>query len=442
MAVRFHKHEDRWVFLSAVVIFSLLASMMVAYATGYGNPSIRHGLIVSGFDSYVYLTIQKWHICYSTMRHPLLSPLLYPLALINQGLHGILGIDCKEYITAVVWVLLDSLSFLFLFKTLRRSQGIRLYDSVMLATLFFSLAYVMLAAIYPDHMALTIFTLSAALYYYSRCIRENSQPSILKASLLFIISAGITATNGIKIMIADGMASLPNIKRIATRMSILGIMALLLYGAHHLQEEHIVKPAAAARQKAMLSKMKANPEYAMRQKARWQSNATFKDKQVAKGKLFEFTDITVPRIPSLIDNVFGEGILLHREHLLQDPHGKGMARRPLFIPYSSTLPYIAEALLLMLLAAGIIIGIRDRVLWLPLSWFILDMIVHVGFNFAIHDVYIMTAHWALVFPVAISCIIRRLQHNRRFANAASAFLSVLTLYLLCHNLSLLTAFFL
>ena len=52
-------------------------------------------------------------------------------------------------------------------------------------------------------------------------------------------------------------------------------------------------------------------------------------------------------------------------------------------------------------------------MWLLLSWFAFDMLMHVGFGFGLNEVYIMTAHWAFIIPIAIGFLVRHLSGTKR-----------------------------
>lgn len=435
----FKVHRCEWrVFLFAMALFALLVSVMVAYTTGNGNQDVlRTGVVVSGFDNFVYYTIKKWHICYSVMRHPLLSPMLWPLSVLDGWLRPLAHQECNAYIVGVVWWVMDCYTFLFLYRFLRRIVSLRRGDSFVLTVLFFSLGYVMLAATFPDHMVISMFLLSWTLLACSMRMKHHRPLPLVGSLFLFFVSAGVSTTNGVKLLMADFIAHFNRgrwggVGAFFRRYLWFVIPALLLYGAYYYQEEHIWKPAIEQRMKARQERMKKDENYAKKMTARAKSNRTFQNKQLVKGRLFEFTDATVERIPSLWHNVFGEGLQIHSAHLLQDSHGSKW-RRPLFVPYTCPVQYAIEFLLLAFLVAGIVCGIRCRFLWIPLSWFLFDMLLHVGLNFAINDVYIMTAHWALIFPAAYACLLKRLRARRTLRRVVSCVFALLALYLFVLN---------
>ena len=103
-----------------------------------------------------------------------------------------------------------------------------------------------------------------------------------------------------------------------------------------------------------------------------------------------------------MDNLFGESLQLHRDNLLEDVQ----QTRPVFVQYRSALNYVVEALLVVLLAVGAWMARREKFFLMVLAWFGFDMLMHMGFGFGLNEVYIMTAHWAFIIPIAAGYILR------------------------------------
>lgn len=438
--------DERGVFLTALLAFTILVSMMVAYTTGWGNESVlERGVALSGFDHMIYSTVRSWHIGYSIMRHPLLSLMLWPLYLLDLLLTSIIGVECNAYIIGTLWVLLDSYAALFLFRTLKNNMLMSKVESVVLTLFFFSIAFVTLAAIVPDHMAISLFLLTLTLYVCSDRMMKGRVLRARHSLIYFFLCSGVTTTNGIKIMLADFIVLYKNrmLKgNIIRHFAYYLIPIALLAGAYIAQDYLFVKPAIERSQELNRKKIAKSVLYEKAIKKRESDVAKFRAKQVMKGKLFEFTDGTVDRWNTIKDNVFGEGLQLHREHLLDDPHGKEPHRRPEFVSYDSILNDMMEGLLVVLLLAGIVCGIRRAVLWIPLSWFALDMTIHCVFNFAINDVFIMTAHWALVFPVALACLLKATGRKRWLHHSILCIIALCAFSLYAHNVPLIVGFLL
>ena len=143
------------------------------------------------------------------------------------------------------------------------------------------------------------------------------------------------------------------------------------------------------------------------------------------------TDVTTPRVPSIIENLFGESIQLHCDHPLED-----MAfTRPVFVTYRSIHNYIIEFTLLALFFIGLLCGRQSSLLQMCASWFAIDFTLHIILGFGINEVYIMSADWIFIFPVGMAYLVRILNPGPRlifrFITAS------LTLYLLAWNGSLL-----
>ena len=442
------RREEWWVALVALIFIGSFLSMMVAYATGYGSQTVLHrGVVVSGFDNMISSSLNRWHIAYSTMRHPLLAFLLWPLSEVETWMSECFGGCYSYYIIAVVWGLMDLYSFLFIYRTLYRAVELRKADSIVLTMLFFSFGFVMLGAVFPDHMAISLFILSTTLYVSSMLIRKGEVLSAKSSLLLFLFSTGVTTTNGIKIILADLITLLHIRPRIRVRAMLRHFLyyvlpITILVGAYWAQDKYYIQPVQKARWERRMKRMKTDRAYAARMSGRQHSQLKFRDKQIMKGKLFEFTDQTVPSVPTLVHNVFGESLQLHSYHLLDDPHGIKPHRRPQFVEYQSCVQYGVELLLVVLLIAGIALGFRKAIMWVPLSWFLFDMLIHVVLKFAINDVFIMTVHWALVFPVAFAFVLKKAENIVRLHNTLTMLLAVLTVYLLCYNGRLIAGYLL
>ena len=69
---------------------------------------------------------------------------------------------------------------------------------------------------------------------------------------------------------------------------------------------------------------------------------------------------------------------------------------------------------------------------LCLSWFGLDMVLHLGLGFGLNEVYIMAAHWAFILPIAASYLLKRLQWPS-LQRALRVLLLLICVFMLVHN---------
>ena len=130
--------------------------------------------------------------------------------------------------------------------------------------------------------------------------------------------------------------------------------------------------------------------------------------------------------------------LKHPRYILEDELRNNCAR-PMFVPYRHWWNYAAEAILLLLFAGGIWAGRKHRFLWLALSYFALDLFLHIGLGFGLNEVYIMTAHWIYVLPIAMAYLCKSAQG--RFRKGIITTIGILTVYLILYNGSLIFRYF-
>ena len=176
----------------------------------------------------------------------------------------------------------------------------------------------------------------------------------------------------------------------------------------------------------LLIKQKAREKYIADHKQPWNQHT---GKPIAKGEFSQWTDITTPRVPSIVENLFGETIQLHQDHLLQDT----LRARPLIVNYRFAVNYIVEALIVLLFLGGIWCGRRARLMWLALSFWAFDMLIHVVLGFGLNEVYIMGAHWLCVLPIVMAYLFKTLQRHDAAFYVVRAVTLALTVFLFVWN---------
>lgn len=119
-----------------------------------------------------------------------------------------------------------------------------------------------------------------------------------------------------------------------------------------------------------------------------------------------WVDMKTPRWQSITNNMFGEGIILHEDHLLGDV----LVKRPLFVEYKSHGPEVVEACIALLFVAGLIVGCRRCFTWIVLALLAFNAALHLGLGFGLNEVYIMAAHWMFCIPLAIGYLFTLRRH--------------------------------
>lgn len=431
--------------LIGCVIFTALNVLMLQTNTELWTNSkvgfwsaFQKGFEFSGFDQHTYIIISKWRPLYTHLRHPLLAAFIWPLSELNSWMMNTWHINCAIFIVAALWTMLSLTSWMLLYRMLRRLSGLSAMESTLLCLFFFSFAYVMLATFVPDHMLLTMTMLLLTLYLAGRARQQGKAMPIWQSLLLYFISTGITTTNAIKVWMIDmwgaACAHRQVLRRLFLRSLFYFIPTLLLAGIYVYQEQTVIAEEQRSAARQVRLHMQKDSVFRQKEQQRVALHSRANSNQIAQGQLFQYTNTDIPRLPSLRHNIFGEGLQLHEDYLLKDAN---LEKRPIFVSYRHCINDIAEILILILFFAGVWAGRRQWFLWMAMLPFLFDMLLHVGLSFALSDIYIMTAHWAYVIPVAVSFLIVRARKKRWQHNAVIALVSLLTLWLWWHNAHLI-----
>jgi len=166
-----------------------------------------------------------------------------------------------------------------------------------------------------------------------------------------------------------------------------------------------------------------------------QANQKIKENQLIHLSFVTNTDYKIDRLPSLVENIFGEGFILHERYALKDSNKN---HRPVLVRYDNKWLYVIEAAIVLLFLAGVWCGRKERLMWMVMSMFLFDMLLHVGLNFASADVYIMTAHWAFVIPIAVAYLLKKCSAKPMLNTVVTAVVLFLTVFLIAHNMEIIT----
>lgn len=481
------KKEERWLALGIFLALAILNGVVIARYAGtftlvtddYYKNFIRH-FCVSGFDPLTYWVLSDWNAAYNVYRHPLLAFYMYIPYLINMGLMKLTGYNCALFIAVIIQMFCGFYATLFLQRIFREVLELDKAASSILTLLFFSFGYVMVTCIVPDHFVISMLLLILALYVSGRRIKHNHPLKIWQTVVYFVLTAGTSLNNGLKIFFS---ALFVNRKRFfCPKYLLLAVIlpAALLWGFCRWEYRTFVWPVEMARKEmkakkaaekkarqermAQLKQIKDSltkdsiqrglkiitPEE-IAQKAK--NDSIQKAKQLArneartkrgpkqgapimKGEFMNWTDATSSRTLSIVENLMGESIQLHQDYVLQDE----LRHRPMFVNYRYAFNYIVEALIIILFLAGIWAGRKSRYLWLVMSYFGLDMLLHIGLGFGLNEVYIMSGHWIYALPIAIGFLLKETRHQR-YSLCLKSLLLTIGLFLLIYNGILIIGYF-
>ena len=439
--------EERWL---ALIIFALLAILNGLVIAKYNAPFtqitndyyknfIRH-FCVSGFDPLTYWVLSDWSAAYNVYRHPLLAFYMYVPYLINMGLMKLTGYNCALYIAVIIQMFCAFYSMVFLYRIFREVIELGKWASHALTLLFFSFGYVMVSAIVPDHFVISMLLLILALYVSGRRMKNHHDFKIWQSVLYFLLTAGTSLNNGLKIFFS---ALFVNGKRFFRPKHLLLAVILpagLLWGFCYWEYRTYVWPNEMARKEAKAKKEAAKKDSIQKAKqlAKEKTKKKRGPKQVApltKVGFISWTDISTSRTESVVENLMGESIQLHPDYLLGDE----LRHRPMIVKYRYWWNYAVEGIISLLFLSGIWYGRKSKYLWLVLSYFALDMVLHIGLGFGINEVYIMTAHWIYALPIAMGFLVKNAPI--RFRKYLVGIVAAIALYLIIYNGSLIVGYF-
>ena len=481
------KKEERWLALGIFLALAILNGVVIARYAGtftlvtddYYKNFIRH-FCVSGFDPLTYWVLSDWNAAYNVYRHPLLAFYMYIPYLINMGLMKLTGYNCALFIAVIIQMFCGFYATLFLQRIFREVLELDKAASSILTLLFFSFGYVMVTCIVPDHFVISMLLLILALYVSGRRIKHNHPLKIWQTVVYFVLTAGTSLNNGLKIFFSALFVNRKRFFRPKYLLLAVILPAALLWGFCRWEYRTFVWPVEMARKEMKAKKAaekKARQEHMAQlkqikdsltkdsiqrglkiitpeeiaQKAK--NDSIQKAKQLArnearkkrgpkqgapimKGEFMNWTDATSSRTLSIIENLMGESIQLHQDYVLQDE----LRHRPMFVNYRYAFNYIVEALIIILFLAGIWAGRKSRYLWLVMSYFGLDMLLHIGLGFGLNEVYIMSGHWIYALPIAIGFLLKETRHQR-YSLCLKSLLLTIGLFLLIYNGILIIGYF-
>lgn len=459
------RREERAAAACLLLLTVALNAMVVAHyfdlftkPTRFYWPLFIRNFHISGFDPITYSVVSDWTAGYNVYRHPLLAFYMYVPYLLNQALTQLTGVNCAMFIVAGMQVFCAFYSLLFFRRILRDIVGLGRADSTMLTFFFFSFAYVMLSAMVPDHFIISMMLLLLTLHLSGLWMKHGRRMTAWHTLSLFILTAGVSLNNGLKTFLASLFVNGRRFFRPKHLLLAVILPSAMLWGVSRWSYANIVWPRDMARNEAK-ARQKAARQKKEREKIAAQMRADSirtargdtaakpapapekkktrrarQGKPISNGEFMRWTDITTSRPASVVENLFGESIQLHDRHLLEDE----FRHRPMIVHYSWVANYVVEAAVTLLFAIGVWCGRRSRFLWLAMSWFAIDMALHVGLGFGINEVYIMAAHWIFVMPLATAFVMRAA--SRRGIMLARAALLALTAWLYAYNITLIVRY--
>ena len=430
------KKEERWLAFVMLAVFVTFNAMVIAShyhvytmeAHGGFWSVFTKNFRMSGYDCWSWITVSGGRIHFVTSRHPLYLTFLYPLYLLNDWLIQNVGYNFAVYFMAVIIVFSAFYAVLFMYRVFREVLELRRKDARLLTLLLFSFGHVLIPTMVPDHFVISLMLLSLTLYITGKKMKKGQLLTAWQSLVLTFFTAGMATSNGVKTLLA-GLFT--NGKKVFTCKFIsIGVVLplLLLLGIQQSQYYLLEVPQQAVVRHIESETLKKNPQKVLehkKQRDEWQR--THLGQPVGDGVITKLMDVSTPRVPTIVENFFGESIQLHQRSLLKDVSWE----RPIFVEYNWSVNYIIEAFIVLLFIVGIVFSYKQRFFKMLLAWFACDLTLHLILGFAVTEVYIMTSGWAFIIPISYGYLLKRL--SMKWLNLMRVALIILTIYLWIYN---------
>lgn len=430
------KKEERWLAFAMLAVFVTFNAMMIAShyhvytmeAHGGFWSVFTKNFCMSGYDCWSWITVSGGRIHFVTSRHPLYLTFLYPLYLLNDWLIQNVGYNFAVYFMAVIIVFSAFYAVLFMYRVFREVLELRRKDARILTLLLFSFGHVLIPTMVPDHFVISLMLLSLTLYITGKKMKKGQLLTAWQSLVLTFFTAGMATSNGVKTLLA-GLFT--NGKKVFTCKFIsIGVVLplFLLFGIQQSQYYLLEVPQQAVVSHIESETLKKNPQKVLehkKQRDEWQR--THLGQPVGDGVITKLMDVSTPRIPTIVENFFGESIQLHQRSLLKDVSWE----RPIFVEYNWSVNYIIEAFIVLLFIVGIVFSYKQRFFKMLLAWFACDLTLHLILGFAVTEVYIMTSGWAFIIPISYGYLLKRL--SMKWLKLMRIALIMLTIYLWIYN---------
>lgn len=430
------KKEERWLAFTMLAVFVTFNAMVIAShyhvytmeAHGGFWSVFTKNFRMSGYDCWSWITVSGGRIHFVTSRHPLYLTFLYPLYLLNDWLIQNVGYNFAVYFMAVIIVFSAFYAVLFMYRVFREVLELRRKDARLLTLLLFSFGHVLIPTMVPDHFVISLMLLSLTLYITGKKMKKGQLLTAWQSLVLTFFTAGMATSNGVKTLLA-GLFT--NGKKVFTCKFIsIGVVLplFLLLGIQQSQYYLLEVPQQAVVSHIENEALKKNPQKVLehkKQRDEWQR--THLGQPVGDGVITKLMDVSTPRVPTIVENFFGESIQLHQRSLLMDVSWE----RPIFVEYNWSLNYIIEAFIVLLFIVGIVFSYKQRFFKMLLAWFACDLTLHLILGFAVTEVYIMTSGWAFIIPISYGYLLKRL--SMKWLKLMRVALIMLTIYLWIYN---------
>jgi hypothetical protein len=378
--------NEKWIL---GIFFFFFACFSVLFLRKYGTvfPHIE----VLNYD--IDFWLRKFNSMTSTtpfgggIKHPLLPSIMYPLNILNQIVRLIYSgeLPLTYLVTMLFYNMVSVLSIMIIYKYCVNLIRISKLQSLILCALFAFFAHVLLLSFIPETFQLSMFGLLLVTYLTTDSLLNNKKIPLITNIVLFMYVSGVTISNGLKCVIAQLFPS-GDFKYKRNSILLSGVITsifILLSGFVNY----------------MIDKL-------------WEKY--FIAEYIFEGPV------------DIITEMFFEPILFHQNHSLWG-FGKEV------FAYNTIFPVIVNIILYAIIICSIIVNIRKRAVLLLLSFFGVDVLIHLICGFGIADPFIYCLHWLFIFPLLIGWLYKEI-NNQKIKIGLNILLLLMIISLVVNNI--------
>lgn len=157
----------------------------------------------------------------------------------------------------------------------------------------------------------------------------------------------------------------------------------------------------------------------------------------------KFSQPKVTPLWDMISSWFFGGNIIFPGFVIRDYHNKqGFFYKALFMDvYTSAASYIFVGLVLGLIIWSIVNNYKNKLIWILVISFSVDILIHCVLKFGLHTSYIYGGHFVFVYPLLIGWLFYSLKDKQNLVSLVYGLLLILTVYLGFNNIFRLEEFY-
>lgn len=326
--------------------------------------------------------------------HPLLGLMLKPLFFIASQLVSVFGtIKAKSVFLALMSSLAIAISLLNVFRYLIDVIELKYLTSCIIIAFYSLFSTNFILAFSFESYPYSILFLTFAIYYYSRSIKKNEPTPLFINIALSVILGGITITNYIKGVIPVLFESGPfaqRIKKLAVMFGVFLCICLWMEYSHNIFFQAKLRVSA-------FSPWDLSVERVARYTFDWFWGAPVFLSQISKSFLSEG----------------GIGITCEFYHYWWQ--------------------YLFVGVLAVVCVYGWLANYREKLVYIPVLFFAVDIFIHVVCRFGINESFIYGGHWVFIIPILMGWGYKSFFSRRKHEYWGVVILLVLLLSILLNN---------